>query len=46
MKVGVVAPPWELTPPSAYGGAEAVTALMVEGLVELGHEVALVAAPG
>jgi glycosyltransferase involved in cell wall biosynthesis len=46
VKVGVVAPPWERTPPLAYGGAEAVTALMVEGLVELGHEVTLVAAPG
>ena len=41
-----MAPPWERTPPPAYGGAEAVTALMVEGLVELGHQVTLVAAPG
>jgi glycosyltransferase involved in cell wall biosynthesis len=33
-------------PPPAYGGIEQVVATLAEGLVERGHEVVLVAAPG
>jgi glycosyltransferase involved in cell wall biosynthesis len=43
MRVVVVAPPWFEIPPPGYGGIERVCYSLVEGLVELGHEVPLVA---
>jgi glycosyltransferase involved in cell wall biosynthesis len=43
MRVVVVAPPWFDIPPTGYGGIERVCYSLVEGLVELGHEVTLVA---
>jgi glycosyltransferase involved in cell wall biosynthesis len=43
MRVVVVAPPWFEIPPPGYGGIERVCYSLVEGLVELGHEVTLVA---
>jgi glycosyltransferase involved in cell wall biosynthesis len=45
LRVGVVAPPWVPVPPPAYGGTEAVLEGVLEGLVELGAEVVLVAHP-
>ena len=42
LHVGVVAPPWFELPPTGYGGTEAVVAGLVDGLVDLGHEVTLV----
>ncbi len=44
LRIGVVAPPWFEIPPRAYGGIEAMVYHLVEGLVERGHEVILVAA--
>jgi glycosyltransferase involved in cell wall biosynthesis len=38
-----VAPPWYEIPPSGYGGIERVCFELVEGLVERGHDVTLVA---
>jgi glycosyltransferase involved in cell wall biosynthesis len=42
----VLAPPWIPVPPPAYGGTEAVVALLCEELVIRGHQVTLFAAPG
>ncbi len=42
----MLAPPWIPVPPPAYGGIEAVVALLCEELVMRGHEVTLFAAPG
>jgi len=44
LKIAMVAPPWFELPPRAYGGTEAVVASLVDGLVDRGHEVTLVAA--
>jgi glycosyltransferase involved in cell wall biosynthesis len=44
LRVAVVAPPWFPIPPDAYGGIEAMVASVVDGLVDRGHEVCLVAA--
>jgi glycosyltransferase involved in cell wall biosynthesis len=44
LRVAVVAPPFYEIPPSSYGGIERVCYSLVEGLVERGHEVTLVAA--
>ncbi|HEV2998085.1 MAG TPA: glycosyltransferase family 4 protein [Solirubrobacteraceae bacterium] len=46
LAIAVVAPPWIPIPPPAYGGIEAVVALLCEELVERGHRVTLFAAPG
>ncbi len=46
LRIGVLAPPWVPIPPPSYGGIEQVVAALCEGLVERGHEVVLVAAPG
>ncbi len=43
MRIVVVAPPWYEIPPQGYGGIERVCYSLVEGLVEQGHEVTLVA---
>jgi glycosyltransferase involved in cell wall biosynthesis len=42
----MLAPPWIPVPPPAYGGIEAVVALLCEALVERGVSVTLFAAPG
>ena len=42
LRVVVVAPPYFSVPPDGYGGIEAVLALLVDGLVDRGHEVTLV----
>lgn len=42
----MVAPPWVPVPPPAYGGIEAVVAVLCAGLAASGHDVTLVAAPG
>jgi len=44
LRVAIVAPPWFHIPPRGYGGIERVCFDLVEGLVEHGHEVTLVAA--
>ena len=44
LRIGMVAPPWFAVPPSGYGGTEAVVASLVDGLVDRGHEVFLIAA--
>lgn len=44
LRVAVVAPPFYEVPPLGYGGTELVCFLLVEGLVDRGHDVALVAA--
>ncbi len=46
LRIGLLAPPWVPIPPPSYGGIEQVVAALAEGLVERGHEVVLVAAPG
>ncbi|MEB3329260.1 MAG: glycosyltransferase family 4 protein [Candidatus Sericytochromatia bacterium] len=43
MRIGMLAPVWEATPPQAYGGIELVVALLVDGLVARGHHVTLYA---
>lgn len=44
MRIAVVAPPFFSIPPEGYGGIEAVVALLVDGLVDRGHDVTLIAA--
>jgi glycosyltransferase involved in cell wall biosynthesis len=46
MRIAMVAPLFELVPPSQYGGTERVVYFMVEELVRLGHIVTLYAARG
>ena len=46
LRIGLLAPPWVPIPPPAYGGIEQVVAALATGLVDRGHEVVLVAAPG
>jgi glycosyltransferase involved in cell wall biosynthesis len=46
LRIALLAPPWIPVPPPAYGGIEAVVALLCEELVGRGHEVTLFAAPG
>src|SRR5579862_2934155 len=46
LRVAMLAPPWIAVPPPGYGGIESVVALLTDGLVALGHEVTLFAAPG
>jgi glycosyltransferase involved in cell wall biosynthesis len=41
LRIAQVAPLYESTPPSMYGGTERVVAFLTEALVELGHEVTL-----
>lgn len=43
MKIGIVAPIWYSIPPKGYGGIELVVSLLVEGLVDRGHDVTLFA---
>jgi glycosyltransferase involved in cell wall biosynthesis len=44
MRIAVVAPPWYEVPPRGYGGIESVCASLVDGLVDRGHDVTLIAA--
>ncbi|HEX2362130.1 MAG TPA: glycosyltransferase family 4 protein [Jiangellaceae bacterium] len=44
LKIAVVAPPWFPVPPTGYGGIESVCAGLVDGLVEMGHDVTLIGA--
>ena len=46
LRIAVLAPPWITVPPPAYGGIEAVVALLCDELVARGHDVTLFAAPG
>jgi glycosyltransferase involved in cell wall biosynthesis len=41
MRVAMVAPPWFKIPPEGYGGIEVVVYILVEGLIDRGHEVSL-----
>lgn len=43
MRIGMIAPIWETTPPTGYGGIERVVDLLVRGMRARGHEVALFA---
>ena len=43
MRILQIAPLWETVPPPAYGGTEAVVHLLVEELVNQGHDVTLCA---
>jgi glycosyltransferase involved in cell wall biosynthesis len=43
MRIAVVAPPWFEVPPRGYGGTERICFDLVEGLVDRGHAVTLVA---
>ena len=43
MRIGLLAPPVESVPPSAYGGTERVVASLADALVERGHQVTLFA---
>ncbi|WP_396658458.1 glycosyltransferase family 4 protein [Microbacterium sp.] len=43
LRIAMVAPPWFELPPRGYGGTEAVVASLVDGLVDRGHRVTLVA---
>jgi glycosyltransferase involved in cell wall biosynthesis len=44
--IAMLAPPWIPIPPPGYGGIEHVVDLLCDGLVKLGHQVTLFAAPG
>lgn len=46
LRIALIAPPWIPVPPPAYGGIEAVVALLADELVAAGNEVTLFAAPG
>lgn len=44
LRIAIVAPVWFEVPPDGYGGIEMLCASLVEGLLDLGHDVTLVAA--
>ena len=44
LHVAMVAPPYFTIPPEGYGGVESVVAGLVDGLVDRGHRVTLLAA--
>jgi len=46
IRIALLAPPWIPVPPPGYGGIESVVADLADGLVERGHDVTLLAAPG
>ena len=43
LRIAMVAPPWFDIPPRGYGGTESVVGNLVNGLVEMGHHVTLIA---
>jgi glycosyltransferase involved in cell wall biosynthesis len=43
VRIALLSPPWYPVPPTAYGGVEAIVALLADGLVEAGHDVTLFA---
>jgi len=46
LRIGIVAPPFLPIPPPGYGGIERVVSVLVESLVEHGHDVTLFASAG
>lgn len=46
MRIGIIGPVWQTIPPKGYGGSEIVVYNLVEGLMDLGHDVTLFAAGG
>jgi glycosyltransferase involved in cell wall biosynthesis len=46
LRIAMLATPWTPVPPPAFGGVEAVVALLTEELVRRGHSVTLFCAPG
>jgi glycosyltransferase involved in cell wall biosynthesis len=42
LNIALVAPPFFEVPPAGYGGIEAMLALLVDGLVDRGHDVTLI----
>ena len=44
LRIAMVAPPWFHVPPDAYGGIEWICSWLVDGLVDRGHDVTLIAA--
>ena len=44
LRIAIVAPPFYEVPPPLYGGTERICYLLVEGLIERGHDVTLIAA--
>jgi len=46
LRIALLAPPWLPVPPVGYGGIEQVLALLADALVERGHDVTLLGAPG
>jgi glycosyltransferase involved in cell wall biosynthesis len=45
LRIAMLAPPWIPVPPPAYGGVEAVVAVLCDELSARGHQVTLFAAP-
>ncbi len=46
LRIAMLAPPWISVPAPGYGGVEAVVSSLTEALVDRGHEVTLLCAPG
>jgi glycosyltransferase involved in cell wall biosynthesis len=46
LRIAMLAPPWIPIPPPGYGGIEFVLALLCDALVDQGHDVELLCAPG
>jgi glycosyltransferase involved in cell wall biosynthesis len=46
LRIAMLAPPWIPVPPSGYGGVESVVSVLTEALVDRGHSVTLLCAPG
>jgi glycosyltransferase involved in cell wall biosynthesis len=46
LRIAMLAPPWIPVPASGYGGVETVVSALTEALVEHGHDVTLLCAPG
>jgi glycosyltransferase involved in cell wall biosynthesis len=46
VRITLIAPPWYLVPPSAYGGIEVVVALLAREWKRRGHDVTVVASGG
>jgi glycosyltransferase involved in cell wall biosynthesis len=46
LRIAMLAPPWIAVPAPGYGGVETVVSALTEALVERGHDVTLLCAPG